>query len=267
MNKKRIITGSILILLALGLLFGLDTPTFVLATTLIVLLAGWEWSKLAGLEKTISRVGFLALLLLCMWIIDFSVPVISLLLCAMMFWLYALYLICRFPAGTHQWSSKTVRVIMGLFVLLPCWLSINFIHATARGPWTLLFMFVLVWSADIGAYFAGRRFGKNKLMPLVSPGKTWEGFFGGLILSLIVAMFGVVFLSVHKIYWPIIFPMVIILNVFAVVGDLFESMLKRHVNLKDSGNILPGHGGILDRLDSLMAAAPLFLLGMLLHWY
>lgn len=154
---------------------------------------------------------------------------------------------------------------MGVFVLVPTWYALVFIRQVAdNGQMLLLFLMLAIWAADSGAYFAGRMWGNKKILPLVSPGKTWVGFLGGLLLSLSFASWWLV--SVHLLPLEIlkILAVVAVTVVFSVLGDFFESMLKREAGLKDSGTIFPGHGGLLDRIDSLTAAAPVFLLGLLL---
>ncbi|OGT30146.1 MAG: hypothetical protein A3E87_10575 [Gammaproteobacteria bacterium RIFCSPHIGHO2_12_FULL_35_23] len=264
MLKQRIITGSLLAILALIILFFLPVAYFMVITALIVLLGAWEWSFLAGLIEFRTRIIYLILMLGAM-IGSFFLPVLLVLIIASLWWLIAGYLVVKYPATKVYLTRRWVRMIMGFLVLVPCWLTLSILKASNQGIGLLLFLLCLVWAADIGAYFAGKWWGKDKLIPNVSPGKTWQGLFGGLIFSFFVAVLGLIFLKIDFTNWFLIFCAVILLNIFAVIGDLFESMLKRYCQLKDSGNILPGHGGILDRIDSLTAAAPIFLLGIMLH--
>ena len=157
-----------------------------------------------------------------------------------------------------------VRGIMGILVLMPCWLALNFIRVLPSGEMILLALFVLIWGADTGAYFAGKKWGKHKIIPQVSPGKSWEGLAGALLTTVLL-----VFCLLTALKFPpadiwVLLLLSLVTVLFSVLGDLFESMLKRKVDLKDSGTILPGHGGILDRIDSLTAAAPIFALGLIL---
>jgi phosphatidate cytidylyltransferase len=155
-------------------------------------------------------------------------------------------------------------MLAGALVILPAWAALCTLHASAeRGPTVTLMLLMLVWLADIGAYFAGRRWGEKKLAPAISPGKTWEGVYGGLLSSLLFAAIAGAIFS-RSLSWTLAFMMVSLLTVmFSVAGDLLESLMKRQSGIKDSGNIIPGHGGIFDRIDSLVAAAPLFLIGFL----
>jgi phosphatidate cytidylyltransferase len=168
------------------------------------------------------------------------------------------------PRYSEAWTkSPVLKGIMGILCLLPAWMAINFILFVA-GPLNLLFLFALVWSADSGAWFFGKLCGRHRLAPHISPGKTFEGVLGGIVTALAVT--GIAF------WWSgapsRILPGVLLLSfvtvLFSVLGDLFESMLKRQAGLKDSGRLLPGHGGLLDRIDGLLAAAPVYVTGTLL---
>ena len=264
MLKTRVITGTILGVLVLLAVFGISDKAFMFATAVFTLLGAWEWSKLAGIETMLSRAVYLVAMLVLMWV-AWYLPLLFIAFIACLWWLLALYFIVNYPNKQTVWSSINMRILMGLLVLIPFWLSINAIRSHPHGPLLLMFCFIMVWAADIGAYFAGRRFGKTKLMPKVSPGKSWEGFIGGLLLSMIVASIVSAVVDIHFSGWFLLMLFVILLNIYSVVGDLLESMLKRYCNVKDSGTILPGHGGILDRIDSLTAATPLFLLGLFLY--
>ncbi len=160
------------------------------------------------------------------------------------------------PLRGQAWAAA----LAGLPVLVPAWLALSYLHRVPeRGPQLTLFLLLLVFAADIGAYFAGRAFGRLKLAPQVSPGKTWEGVIGGLSSAALIAYAGALWFKFDTIA---ILGLGCAVALVSVVGDLTESMFKRHVGLKDSGAILPGHGGMLDRLDSITAAAPVFALGM-----
>ena len=151
---------------------------------------------------------------------------------------------------------------MGLLVLVPTAVACIYIRIQPQGAWLILMVVAVVACADIGAYFSGRAFGKHKLAPAVSPGKSWEGFWGGLGCSMLLAL--VVAHATNGDNWWILLALVIPTSLASVLGDLVESMIKRHRGLKDSSHILPGHGGLMDRLDSLTAAAPVFALGLML---
>jgi phosphatidate cytidylyltransferase len=170
-------------------------------------------------------------------------------------------MIVRYPAGSDFWRRNTfARAVAGLLVIVPMWLGVALIHADP-GPAYVLVLMLLVWGADTGAYFAGRAFGRHKLAPHVSPGKSWEGVAGGMAMTVAVAAMASWLL--HPMMGAPLFILLSLVTVaFSILGDLQESMFKRIVDLKDSGGLLPGHGGVLDRIDSLTAASPVFALGV-----
>lgn len=265
MLKKRIITGLILAVIVLSVVFLAHNVFFAWATAAFFLLGAWEWACLSGLKNIIHRAIYviaMALVFLLCWYLSVFLVV----LVACVFWLVALFFVIKFPKKQAVWSK--LRFLIGAFVLAPSWLAINVLHASQHGLYLILSLFFLVWSADIGAYFAGKFWGKHKMMPRVSPGKTWEGFAGGLLLSMLLASILSSWLpNLTVTEWFIMLLSVVLLNIYAVTGDLFESMIKRYCQVKDSGKMLPGHGGILDRIDSLCAAAPIFLLGLIAFMY
>jgi phosphatidate cytidylyltransferase len=163
-------------------------------------------------------------------------------------------------APTRQENRSATIAVAGVIVLAAPWVAFMALR-DEFGPAYVLFLFLLVWIADIGAYFAGRRWGRRKLAVTISPGKTWEGALGAGMAALMFALAGAAVLGVGA-RWPWFVAICMVTVGFSIVGDLFESMLKRQCGMKDSGTLLPGHGGVLDRVDSLTAAAPIFLLGL-----
>lgn len=261
MLKQRILTALILIPITLLILFYLPIASFRYLTAFIALGAAWEWSALMGLTTTRARLLYL-LLMGCIFIGSTFFASMLILLLACSWWLLATILIMFYPHGAKWWGKSTlIRGIMGVIVLVPCWLAINFIRQQSDGLVALLFLFILIWGADSAAFFTGRKWGTHKLAPKVSPGKSWQGLFGALGFSLIVVFMMLWFGDTPRDLWPWAVGLSLITVIFSVVGDLFESMLKREVGVKDSGKLLPGHGGLLDRIDSLTAAAPIFALG------
>ena len=259
MLKQRVLTALVIAPLALLLLFGLDGGAYACFVGLIVLASGWEWANLAGAASLKEKAGYVGLLLaglVLLWATGSAQNTWPLLL-SLVCWLLALYWVARYPQAREQWQGQTRRYILGFFILLPCWVGFMQLRET---PWWLFYVLFLVWGADVGAYFAGRAFGNRKLAPRVSPGKSWAGVYGGLAMTVVLAliMAGFQQIGFAGTLWLVTISLIVALS--SVVGDLLESMLKRHRGVKDSGNLLPGHGGLLDRIDSLTAAIPLFAL-------
>lgn len=274
MLKQRVITGSLLAIAAISAIIWLPPRTLIVVLAVATLLGCWEWTNLAALQKPQARLLYCALSACAMaglleWthLFDELVNLTRLrwvLSVAAVWWCFALLCIKAYPQSGAWWGSIWMRLSMGWLALLPAWLACAYLRLQIHGEWKVMFLLALVAAADIGAYFSGTQFGKHKLAPAVSPGKSWEGFFGGLAASAVFAF------AVWSLLWAQQLPLLILLIIAAltmvasVIGDLLESMLKRYRGVKDSGNILPGHGGILDRFDSISAAAPVFALGLLL---
>lgn len=261
MLKKRILTAAILIPIVLGVLFYLPPLSFRILTSFIVLGGAWEWAGLMGLQSLFARFGYFVFMEACLFII-LLLPEYSILLTASIWWIMAAYMVIAYPSGSqflfrHRWAKG----LMGILTLAPCWVAINSIRLQADGLYALLFLFILIWGADSAAYFVGKQWGKHKLAPKVSPGKSWEGFLGALLFTIFIVIIACGLSHTPMKLWPWAILLSLVTVIFSVIGDLFESMLKRHVGVKDSGHLLPGHGGLLDRIDSLTAAAPIFAFG------
>ncbi|KDD69108.1 phosphatidate cytidylyltransferase [Pseudomonas sp. BT76 TE3572] len=259
MLKQRIITALILLPIALCGFFLLEGTGFALFIGLVVTLGAWEWARLAGFTEQPIRVGFaavVALMLFVMHIVPGLAPWV--LGASVLWWGVATYLVLTYPRSSELWSSAACKLVIGLLILLPAWQGLVQIKQELLGNWLIMAVMVLVWGADIGAYFSGRAFGKRKLAPQVSPGKSWEGVYGGLAVSLVITV--IVSLvrdwTVAQLFKGLMGAAIIVF--ISVVGDLTESMFKRQSGIKDSSNLLPGHGGVLDRIDSLTAAIPVF---------
>lgn len=274
MLKQRVITGVILALVAVLAIAFLPSHALIGVLGLVTLAALWEWSDLAGLRGYVARGLYCAVFAGAMFGVLIGtrllepIPrlwlVIELLGIAALWWLIALSWVSRFPDSAPRWNPVWVRALMGWFALLPAWFAFAFLRLQPHGEWLILFLLGLVAAADIGAYFSGRQFGRRKLAPAVSPGKSWEGFWGGLACSLILAVLCWWLLWPQAISLPALLAVTALTALASVLGDLLESMVKRERGVKDSSNLLPGHGGVMDRLDSLSAAAPVFALGLLL---
>ncbi|KPQ25371.1 MAG: phosphatidate cytidylyltransferase [Halomonas sp. HL-48] len=260
MLKQRVMTAAWLAPLVLAGLFGLQGGGYALFTAFVMLLGAWEWTNLAGVEQPLKRAALVAgcaVLILLMWLTGTTYAEWPLWLAAVG-WLANLLWVMRYPGLTAQWRSTPGRLLMGLWVLLPCWVGFNILRES--GAVWLLFVLLLVWAADIGAYFAGRRWGRRKLAPRVSPGKSWEGVFGGMAATTLLAVGFAIGLSLGLGESIALVVITLLVTLISVLGDLLESMLKRYRDVKDSSQLLPGHGGVLDRIDSLTAAIPLFAL-------
>lgn len=259
MLKQRIITALILLPIALCGFFLLEGSVFALFIGLVVTLGAWEWARLAGFTAQPIRVAYAAVVAAMLFVMHL-LPGLSpwVLGAAVLWWAVATYLVLTYPKTSEHWASAACKLVIGLMILLPAWQGLILIKQEPLGNWLIMAVMVLVWGADIGAYFSGRAFGRRKLAPQVSPGKSWEGVYGGLLLSLVItAIVGLVRdWTIGEMLKGLIGAAIIVF--ISVVGDLTESMFKRQSGIKDSSNLLPGHGGILDRIDSLTAAIPVF---------
>lgn len=266
MLKQRIITALCLLPIALGGFFLLQGGWFALFIAAIVCLGGWEWARLAGFEAQPLRIGYaVAVALLLLGFYQMPQLAGALLALAVLWWLAAIGLVLGYPASSRAWQALPVRLLLGLLILLPAWQGLLLLKQWPQGNSLILAVMLLVWCADIGAYFSGKRFGRRKLAVQVSPGKSWEGLYGGLAASLALTLLVGLYRD-----WDARELMVALLGaalvvLISVVGDLTESMFKRQAGIKDSSNLLPGHGGVLDRIDSLTAAVPMFAVLLWLH--
>jgi phosphatidate cytidylyltransferase len=271
MLKQRVVTAIVLLALVLGVIAGLPPAGFLVCMGAVILLGAWEWTRLAGLASPAARIMYVALVAVLLPLLYLQEPVQRrfFLAAGCLWWVYAYFLVRRFPALGRLWQQRWLPCIAGLLVLLPGWSALVALRASPHYLALILLMLALVAAADIGAYFAGRAFGRHKLAPHVSPNKTWEGFAGGMCASCLVALAFVTWADTGLPLAPLLLLKVLAaalsIAVVSVVGDLFESMVKRMAGVKDSGSLLPGHGGVLDRIDSITAALPLFTLT--LNWF
>ncbi|MGJ8521366.1 Phosphatidate cytidylyltransferase [Carnimonas sp. R-84981] len=259
MLKQRFLTALAIGPISLVLLFTLTGGWFASFVGIIVALSAWEWANLAGFSEQRDRLLFSLAICFVMALLWSSGIVWQRwpLWLAFWGWIICSFWVMRYPALQEQWSSRAVRIIMGVGALLPCWMALNQLRTE---PWWLLYVLFVVWGADISAYFSGRAFGGRKLAPNVSPGKSWAGVYGGLAGTAVLAvlMTFIQGIGFGGFVWLLIVTWII--TFASVMGDLAESMLKRARGIKDSSQMLPGHGGMLDRIDSLTSAVPLFAL-------
>lgn len=261
MLKQRIITAVILAPIAIAGFVFLDGAAFALFIGAIVTLGAWEWARLAGETGQKGRLVYaLVVALLMIGLYRQAWSPLYLLLPALVWWLVALALISRYPKGRGLWAESMISQLFGLLILLPAWYALVWLRALEDGLWLILGVLVLIWAADVGAYVAGKTWGRRKLLPRVSPGKTLEGLLGGLVFTQVLTLAVLLYLGwglTSLLLGQVAAALVVL---FSVVGDLTESLFKREQGLKDSSSLLPGHGGVLDRIDSLTAAAPVFAL-------
>jgi phosphatidate cytidylyltransferase len=263
MLKQRIITGVILFLLVLAGLFYLPPQGFDIAVMLVIAMAAWEFSACYWHDHLVSRILFLGLLFCFLFGSQFVIATPILILAGVWWLLAPVSLVTFSKRHSSHLQNKFLGYIVGLLIFVPCFVGMVEIYRSFGVGYLLLVLFI-VWAADIGAYFSGKYFGKRLLAPMISPKKTVEGVYGGLLVSSIVAVIGGAILHVHGIRWLSFITLALIAALWSVIGDLFESMIKRQADIKDSGHILPGHGGVYDRIDSLTAAIPIFALGLML---
>ncbi len=269
MLKQRLLTAAILIPLVVLGIFLLPNPYLAVILAFIVAIGAWEWSGLIDLQRFSRKIVYVGIVIVSLvvfaFIARYSAGLQMILWLSLLWWLVALLWIIGFRGDKQPRFSLWSGAIAGILVLVPCWVSLVTIHSTEHGPVYLLFIMAIIWIADSGAYFVGRRWGRRKLAPRVSPGKSWEGVAGGLMFVAIFSFVSGVLLFEYSVALSFVFALLCLtVALFSVEGDLLESMFKRRAGVKDSGTILPGHGGVLDRIDSLTAAAPLFLLGLLI---
>ena len=254
MFRQRLLTALVLVPLVLLAIYFANGWLLGSVVLLLVVIGGWEWLQLIPINSLIIKLIFM-IFLLCA--VGLSVHWLHCwLICGLVLWGLILVALLTFPASQAVWGH---RVLVGgaCLLLLPLFAStLVAIYQQAQGKQLVVYLLFLVWAADTGAYLAGKRWGRHKLIPAVSPGKTIEGTLGGMLLALLVAYLGTYYFNPHSaVIWYAIAGGIALIS---IVGDLFISMLKRRSKLKDTGSIFPGHGGVLDRIDSLIAAMPLF---------
>ena len=263
MLKYRLVTAAILLLIIIAIVWLLKSPVFAAVIAIFFVIGGWEWARLVGLNAVFWRLGYVFLVILLLFIAYFY-PAIPWFYSAFILWLWAAAAIISYEcgAGLLGFQLPWIKALCGLVMLVACWKGLVLLQAAS--PWWLIISLCLCWLTDTGAYFAGRHWGAHALAPRISPKKTWEGFWGGLLLAVAVIAVGSFFLPITPLQRAFFMVLIIICALFAVVGDLFVSLLKRQAGLKDSGRLLPGHGGLLDRVDSTICVVPIFALGFLL---
>lgn len=266
MTRLRTLTALIMTPIAVAAVLLLPTQWLAVVAAVLLLVALWEWFRLAGVDDTLAQgvlmVLNLALIVALVWAsrtsAGFNWVLLQLMVVAgVLWWLVALLWLRRFSFG-----SRMAKLAAGTLAIVPAWCAMAVIHGDApNGHRWLLAALAVVWAADTGAYFAGRKLGKRKLAPRISPNKTIEGLAGGAVAGVVVGVAFGAFAGAGLAQLPLVALVALVAVLFSVVGDLFESLLKRQQGVKDSSNLIPGHGGLLDRVDGVVAALPAFALG------
>lgn len=255
MLKQRVITSIVALAAFMVVLF--EVPAVVAQVVIAILIIGgaWEWSRFLGSSGRSSRIIYVVLLAVLMGLAGWQLAASSMIIfqLALVWWLAALVWVFFFPTPI----PLALRWLCGALVLVPLFVALIALYR--NDPALLLFALLIVWAADTGAYFAGRQFGRVKLAPRISPNKTWEGVIGGLLVVVLMSLVGAAWVDIER---AVLIPFCLAVACMSIVGDLTVSMFKRNAGLKDSGTLFPGHGGVLDRIDSVAAAAPLFALGV-----
>lgn len=275
MLRQRVITAVVMAALFLAAMAFLPLPGLALCFAAVVALGAWEWAPLAGWKGPMTRTIYVLLVLASLAALyvycglgesprrEQVQPVLGL---ACLWWCFSLLWVKGYPGSALLWGSAPVRCLMGVVVMASAWVAAVYLLSFPWGGLLMVGMILVVAAADIGAYFAGKTFGRHKLAAAVSPAKTWEGFWGGMFSVFLLALLFWYLLPPRMAHVSLAAVVAVTLStaLASVVGDLTVSMVKRESGVKDSGSLLPGHGGILDRLDSICGAAPVFALGLLL---
>ena len=270
MSRTRILTGLVLAPAAIAAVLWLPTPWLALLAAVLLLAGLWEWTRLTGLTELMPRLSYVsanALMIAALaWAAGpnlFALKAAALV--GALWWIASLAWLWRFNfARADRGRFRILKLLAGSLAAVPAWAALVWLHQIDHyGPLWALFAVTLVWATDSGAYFVGTLIGKHKLAPNISPNKSWEGFWGGMAGAVVIAVLGFKLLGLGWAQLPALALLTVVAAMMSVAGDLFESLLKRHSGHKDSGRLIPGHGGMLDRLDSLLAALPVFMVGKL----
>jgi len=266
MLKQRIITAAILIPIVIAVIFLLDRVWFSTLFAVFVAIGAWEW---AGLCKITIKYRYLyslitVLILVGLYAAANSGVYNSLIMSGVFFWVIAVALVFSYQMQRNFLPKSTlVLLVIGQLLLIPMWVSLTVLKSfSVNGSTLIMLLMLLIWGADTAAYFVGKKWGKRRLASRVSPGKSWEGSIGGVVAGIAIALAYVIVSDEMSHHGIALLGLSFLTVSISIIGDLMESILKREADIKDSGSILPGHGGVMDRIDSLTAAAPVFVFGV-----
>ena len=269
MLKQRILTAIPLAALVVWGILTQPSDVIFYALTAIIVISGWEWARLSGITNTVLRLVYAVAIGALVYysqnyIVNNPDLLKPILIITVIFWLIAIFHMFSKGPQENAKDFSVFKVVLGIIVLVPPVLAL--MHIREQSSLWLFYCLSIIWVADIGAYFSGKKFGKNKLAPKLSPGKTKEGIYGAVFATALYSYFASIVFELQTIESFMLLIIAALATFISVAGDLFFSLLKREQNLKDTGNILPGHGGILDRIDSVTSSAPLFalLLGLVI---
>jgi phosphatidate cytidylyltransferase len=262
MLLQRILTAVPLAIAIIWIILFQPSQVFFWLTMVITAVASYEWAKLAGLNIA-GRIIYLLVLCAIPWLMmnHASQFIHAYIYAGVLWWLAVCVYLFRARPGSVSDDVSPYKLIAGVLVIPAAVLAMNTVHQQADGPEWLMYGLMLVWVADIGAYFSGKRFGRIKLAAAISPGKTREGLYGAVASVCVYTAVAAYYFGLDMISTGYLLLLAVVLTLVSVAGDLYESILKRERGVKDSGTILPGHGGILDRIDSVLAAMPVFMAG------
>ncbi len=259
MLKQRVLTAILLAALVIWGIISQPVPVIFYSLLVVILVSAWEWAQLSGIKSKFARAVYAVFVVLSVFaaqkVIDINPQWINIvLLITVLGWFFAIYhMITTGPLSVNQ-SLSMGKVFIGFVALIPPVLALMLVRE--QSVWWLFYCLSIVWIADIGAYFSGKRFGKTKLVPRLSPGKTKEGIYGAVFATSAYSFVAGLFFDLQPLELLLLLIIGSLATFMSVAGDLFISLLKREKNLKDTGHILPGHGGILDRIDSVLSSAP-----------
>lgn len=261
--KLRILTAVFLVPIILIALFALPLFWFGWFSALIFMAAAWEWTNLIHVDRPLHKIFFLLGFLVLIYVLGHLLAPAFILILGAITWFAITFFVFNYRLFKQVWPlKKAVQIGVGLWLLALCWFGLNFVRWQDDGRFLVFILFLIVWGTDTASYFSGKRWGKRKLAPEISPGKTIEGVLGGVATAFVIGLIVSAFLPVNFTTYFLFLLVILLTIIISIVGDLFESMVKRQSNLKDSGQLLPGHGGILDRIDSIISAAPIFAAGL-----